>query len=243
MGEVQNTGNEPATNITVTANFYDASDKFINLSRTSIDPFLSYFFPDPYVLAPQAKASFFPIMLYGTSGAQKVDHYNLTVSFSPSAALPTMLQITVNKVTENKNPLKPAHTDSLSINGTIKNIGASEAATHIAIYLTGYDSNGTQIGSNLDSNVGTLNPGEVRSFLTGIGNNYNLDPLAVKAFASYKITAQSWYFNTTLFRNVGQYTAVSDIIGVVPEFPSVLTAFLLLTAVTTVLVFYKKKKI
>ena len=54
-GEVKNVGDTPVTNITVTANFYDASDTFINSSQTTIIPGIVGIGPSPWVLMPGSK--------------------------------------------------------------------------------------------------------------------------------------------------------------------------------------------
>jgi len=56
FGEIQNTGDLPATNITITASFYDASDNFANSSNTAIAG--SYGPEKSIVLLPGAKAPF-----------------------------------------------------------------------------------------------------------------------------------------------------------------------------------------
>ena len=242
MGEVQNNGDAPVTNIKVTANYYDVSDAFINSTETSILALPSYI-NDDFVLMPGAKAPFSTMMLSKDSGAENVDHYNLTVSFQPSNPLPPLLQITVDQVIDYKNPVNPAQANALHVNGTIKNLGSSTTENWY-VYVTGYDSSGQQIGSDhYDNNL--LGPGETHSFSVTVQNDYklSLDTSArVKDFANYTITAQSDVFNDTLSSNVGQYTAVSDISGVVPEYQSILAALLLLIAVTTVLVVYNKRR-
>jgi hypothetical protein len=126
------------------------------------------------------------------------------------------------------------------VNGTIKNTGSSTTDNY-CVYVTGYDSNGAQIGSEYYSN-NLLAPGAVHEFHVTVSNDYSLDPTAVRDFASFAITAQSTVFNETLFRDVGQYTSVSDVTGVVPEFPSIVGLLLLLTATTVIVIFNRNKR-
>jgi hypothetical protein len=150
-----------------------------------------------------------------------------------------MLQITVDKVVDYTYPANPSVGFSMYVNGTIKNIGSSTTENWY-VYVTGYDSGGAMIGSDYDSS-NHLAPGGVHSFSISVSNDHGMESTPTKNFASYAITAQSDVFNETTFRNVGQYTSVSDITGVVPEFPSVLLVLLFMTAMTTVLVLYKKR--
>lgn len=242
MGEVENIGDAPATGIAVTANYYDATNTFINSTETSMLPIVLGTNSD-FVLMPGAKVPFYEMMLSKESGAENVDHYNLTVTFQPSNPLPPMLQITVDQVVDHLDPVNPARADALTVNGSITNLGSSTTGNWY-VYVIGYDSLGQQIGSDHYEN-NLLGPGETHSFHVTVQNDYSLssDPSAkVKDFASYMITAQSDVFNDTLSRNIGQYTSVSDISSAVPEYPSILTALLLLAAATMILMVRKKKQ-
>jgi len=98
-----------------------------------------------------------------------------------------------------------------SLNGTIKNTGTVKA-DWFYVYAIGYNSNGTVIGTNI----------------------YQGATLDVNC----TITAQSFVTNQTDFTNMPQYTTVSDTI--VPEFPSALSALVLVASVTAILILYKK---
>jgi hypothetical protein len=241
MGEVKNVGDAPATNITVTANFYDASNDFINSTTTSLQAVVSFLgTSDTSVLMPGQKAPFFEIMFDEKSGAKNVDHYNLSISFSPSPPVQPMLLLAVDKVIDYKSPINPANAVSLYVNGTIKNTGTVTSDSYY-VFVTGYDSNGSLLGSTYYSGS-SLAAGATDAFDVTVNNNYNLDPTAVKDFATFAITAQSAVFNDTLFRYFSQYTSVSDITGVVPEFPSILGLLLLLTATAAIMIFSKNRR-
>jgi hypothetical protein len=233
MGEITNVGDAPATNITVTIKGYDASNTFINSTVYDFlvdGPYTS--FPGGYVafvLFPTAKISF-EDWIWDSQGGQNVDHCTSTVSFIDGANLPAELQITVTDA-----HVPSAGENSLSIHGTIKNLGTS-AAPQVYVYGTCYDKNGAVIGSGVTSaDIGSLDAGQTKSFgfdctggmasFVGIAN-------------SYMVTAES--FTGDAYSGMPQYTSTSAVTGPIPEF-SVICILLLLMTMSGFLVFQKKR--
>ena len=234
MGEIANVGDAPATNITVTINGYDASNMFIN---STVDDFLVdgpyTSFPSGYiafVLLPNAKISF-EDWIYDNQGGQNVDHCTSTVSFIDGSNLPAELQITVTDA-----HVPSAGQNSLSIHGTIKNLGTS-AAPQVYVYGTCYDKNGAVIGSGVTSaDIGSLDAGQTKNF--GFDCTGGMASFAGVA-TSYVVTAQSFTGDST--SGVPEYTGASEVTGTVPEFSSVICILLLLMAMSAVLIFQKKR--
>jgi hypothetical protein len=233
-GEVTNVGDTPVTNILVTANFYDASNNFINSSKTTIGPYLgAQGINNSFVLMPGAKAPLTLIQLAPSSGAQNVNHYTVTVSFEECAPVTEGLQITLDNVTY----YSAIHT--LYLHGTVKNTGANKT-DGIDIFATAYASNGSEIDTEEwgPAESTALNPNEAKSFSVSL-QSYAIPNIDV---ASYRLTAQSWVYSDVTLLPVGQYILASDITNVVPEFPSVLILLLLITAMTAVLALCKKRQ-
>jgi len=236
MGEITNVGDAAATNITVTINGYDASNKFINSTANDFSGYgpytRSYGGYVALVLIPDAKISF-EDWIGDSQGGQNVDHCTSTVSFIDGANLPSELQITITD----------AHVPSccdqnlLSISGTIKNLGTS-TATQVYVYGTCYDENGTVIGTGVTSpiDIGSLDAGQTTVFafqctggmasFAGIAN-------------SYVVTAESFTGNS--YSGVAQYTSTSEATGPIPEFPSEICILLLLMTMSAVLILRKKQ--
>ncbi|MGA2767235.1 MAG: hypothetical protein ABSF24_02825 [Candidatus Bathyarchaeia archaeon] len=168
------------------------------------------------------KAPFGPEMISSAKGSQNIDHCNATVSFLNCASLPVGLQITMDRQVLGVNP---------SLNGTIKNTGTVKA-DWFYVYAIGYNSNGTVIGTNIYQGA-TLDVNEVKKFSIS-----NLNMQLTEQVVNCTITAQSFVTNQTDFTNMPQYTTVSDTI--VPEFPSALSALVLVASVTAILILYKK---
>jgi hypothetical protein len=237
MGELENVGDTPATNITVTINCYDASNTFINSTKMmlladgpwSSGDFSAYIV---FVLLPGAKISF-TTWIGNSMGGNLVDHCTATVSFIDGANLPAGLQITVTNA-----EISTSGYNSLIISGTIKNAGTSRA-DQVYIYGTCYDSNGAVIASGVTGvdEVEMLEPDEVADFEFSITDG--MESLAGRV-ASYVITAQS--FTGDAYSGVPQYTETSVITAEIPEFPSIICIPLLLIAMAAVVIFRKKRK-
>lgn len=231
LGEIKNIGDISATNITVTINGYDSSNTFINSTTQDflVDGPLTSLFGGyvAFVLLPNAKISF-QSWIGDNRGGKSVDHCTSTVSFIEATNLPSGLQITVTQAHISLN--------SLSISGTIKNVGTS-TAPQVYIYGTCYDSNGAVIGSgDTSSDVGSLDPNQAKTF--GFSCTGGMASFA-GIVTSYAITAQSFTGDAT--SGVPQYTCTSEITGPIPEFTSVIYILLLLMATSTVLIFRKKR--
>ena len=234
-GEVKNVGDTPVTNITVTANFYNATDTFINTSQTTILPGLIGLGPSPWVLMPGSKAPFWPIMLSNQSGSRNVDHYNVTVAFQECASIPVGLQLTLTNVT-----VIPAYYSgggSIYVEGTVKNTGTSNA-TWVYVYATCYDAGGAVIGYEVWDKQNVAANAEVPFHTTTMAFGVNASTQPPVQVASYTVTAES--FLQPLYY-AAQYGITSDIDGVIPEFPSAICILLLLMATSTVLIFQKRR--
>lgn len=230
--EIKNVGDTPAANITVTVSFYNASDTFITSKRydlSSYGPSISIMPEDhALVLHHGSKLSFLGAGPNEAQGGQKVDHCTATISYHEAAALSPMLQVTVTNVSVISN--------GMSVRGTIKNVGGSTADV-VYVYVTGYDSNGVALGSGLAFLYNLpLDPSQTSNFeVVCTGAIYD----AAKV-ASYVVTAQS--FAGDAVTGTAQYTDVSEVTGVVPEFPSVICMLLLMMAVSAVVVLQKKRQ-
>jgi hypothetical protein len=233
-GEVKNVGDTPVTNITVTANFYDASNTFINSSTTYILPGTASN-NNPWALMPGSKAPFWPIMLPSQSGSNNVDHYNATVTFQECASIPVGLQLTLTNVTV--YPMLQG-ADTLYVEGTVKNSGTSNA-TWVYVYATAYDASGVVIGYNEWDKQDLAANAETSFHITTTAYGINTFIQPAKHVATYTVTAQS--FLQPLYY-VTQYGVASDTSAAIPEFPSELTIVLLMMALTAVLIMRKKQK-
>jgi len=221
LGEVKNVGDTPVTNVIVNVTFYDASDVFINSSQTFIlwvDPFNP---PYSFVLLPGAKVPFQLVMFPELSGSERVDHYDITVSFEDyPAGKPTELEITP------AGCWIDANTSILHVNGTITNTGTN-TQDYTYVYVTGYDSTGAPIGYAV-WNKNDLGPGEVAPFDIEVTVYVIATP--PKTIATYAITAQS-----------SQYAVESEYNGIVPEFPTWTSMLLILIVLTVAIAIYKRR--
>jgi hypothetical protein len=227
VGEVKNVGETPVTNVTVTADFYDGSNTFINSSKAYILPGTSDFV-NPWVLMPGAKAPFWPALLLNSSGSQLVDHYEVTVSFQECTSIPVGLQLTL----ETANIVDGI----LHVNGTVKNTGTS-SASWVFVYATAYDVAGVAFGYN-EWNEADLAPNQVATFdVTATNFIISGTPRQIH---NYTVTAQS--FTGSVLMWTAQYTVASDINAVIPEFPSALTVVLLMAAMTATSILCKRRQ-
>jgi hypothetical protein len=228
IGEVKNIGDTPVTNVTVTANFYDASDTFINSTKAYILPGI-HDYVNPWVLMPGAKAPFWPMQLQSESGSQRVDHYNVTVLYQECDSIPVGLQLTLDTAN--------VVGSNLYVNGTVKNTGTSNASL-VYVYATAYDATGLAFGYGVWS-AQKLKPNQIATFDMSTTNwIVTGTPRQVQ---NYTITAQSFIYTGAITVYAAQYIVASDIKGVVPEFPSALTATLLVMAITAITILYKKR--
>ena len=208
--------------MSINVNCYDVSNALVTSIKTEVAPLGSASYGNPFVLMAGKKAPFGPEMITSAKGSQNIDHCNATVTFFDCASLPAGLQITMDRVVLGVHP---------SLNGTIKNSGTVKA-DWFYVYAIGYDSNGAVIGTDLYQGD-TLDVNEVKTFSIS-----NLNMQLTEAVVNCTITGQSFVTNQTDFTNMPQYTTVSDTI--VPEFPSALTALVLVASVTAILVLYRK---
>lgn len=227
IGEVENVGDAPITNVTVTANFYDVSDTFINSNKTYIYPGVTDYV-NPWVLIPGAKAPFWPLTLSNQSGADIVDHYMITTSFQECAAPTVGLQLTLDTA--------DIFDGNLHVNGTVKNTGTANA-DWVFVYATGYNATGVAFDYYYWFTEG-LAPDQVAIFdVVATNFVYTGIPGQVQ---NYTVTAQS--FTGAYLLWTVQYTAESDINGIIPEFSSALTVVLLMMAMTATVILCKKRQ-
>jgi len=218
FGEVKNAGNVPATNISLSASFYDASDNFVNSSNTAIAGF--YGLGQSIVLLPGAKAPFYMLLL-PQSGTANFDHCGFAVSFEECASKNTGFQIPFSACAR----CQSGPTENVNVSGAIKNTAIVPIQEEVNFYATLYDSTGTVIGYGYMYKEENLLPGEVVAF------NFQVATFYLAQAANFTLTAQS-----------ANYAIEGESNGIViPEFPSFL--ILPLFTITTLLavIVYKRK--
>jgi hypothetical protein len=216
FGEVKNTGNTPATNISITTSFYDASSNFVNSSTTTIEG--SYGSGKFIVLHPGAKAPFYMLLL-PQSGTVNFDHYGFAVSFEECVGKAAGFQIPFSQCVR----YTAGPTENVNVTGVIENTMPTPIQDWFNFYATVYDSAGKVIGRGYLYRQENLLPGEVAAFSFQVATFYPAQT------ANFTVTAQS-----TEWAIENEYNGI-----IVPEFSS-LFAILPLMAATTILVLCKK---
>jgi hypothetical protein len=178
FGEIRNTGDLPATNITITASFYDASDNFVNSSNTAIAG--SYGPGKSIVLLPEAKAPFYMLVM-PQSGTVNFDHCGFAVSFEESAGKNAGFQIPFSQCVRYQSG--PA--ENVNASGAIKNVAITPIQEGVNFYATLYDSAETVIGQGYTYRELNLLPGEVAAF------NFQVATFYPAQSANFTVTAQS----------------------------------------------------
>jgi len=220
FGEAKNTGNTPATNITINASFYDSSDNLVNSSSTMIEG--SYGPGKSMVLLPGAKAPFYMFVL-PQEGTANFDHCGFAVLFEESASKNVGFQIANSSCGLNlTSPFQ-----NVDANCVIRNAAATVVQERVNIYLTLYNSTGTVIGQAYTQEEVNLRPGEVAASFFQVTTPYPAQA------ANYTVTAQSANYSVE---------AESDgVVKVIPEFQSFFILPLLTTASLLTAVLYRKK--
>ena len=168
VGEAQNVGNQAVEYVRISATFYDSSNTVVGTAFT---------YSDLNVILPNRKSPF-DILLYEESQSSKVDHYELSVSFSTTVSKQQSLQILSYS----------SYIDSLGwfhIVGEVENT-ATGGATYVKVIATCYES-GTVINNGFDYTT-DLDRGQKAPFeILIIDNNPEL-------ISSYELTVESSEF-------------------------------------------------
>lgn len=219
FGEVKNTGDTPATNISIDAYFYDASDNIVNSSNTVIMG--SYGVGKSVVLLPGARAPFYMLLL-PQSGTANFDHCGFAVSFEECASKNTGFQIPFSQCVQYQSG--PA--ENVNVSGALKNTAATQIQEGVNFYATLYDSVGTVIGQGYMYEEENLLPGQVVAF------NFQVATFFPAQAANFTVTVQS-----------ANYAVEDESSGVViPEFSSffIIPSFMVIT-LFAVLVIRRKR--
>jgi hypothetical protein len=222
FGEVKNTGDVPATNISIDAYFYDASDNLVNSSNTVIAG--SYGVGKSMVLLPGARAPFY-VLLLPQSGTVNFDHCGFAVSFEECASKNTGFQIANASCVRNQSG--PA--ENVNITGVLKNTLATQIQEGVNFYATLYDPIGTVIGQGYAYEEENLLPGQMVAFRFQVATFFPAQA------ANFTVTVQS--------ANYAVEDEFSGVVGVIPEFPSffIIPSFITIT-LFAVLVIRRKRK-
>jgi len=222
FGEVKNTGDVSATNISIDAYFYDVSDNLVNSSSTVIAG--SYGMGKSMVLLPGAKAPFYMLLL-PQSGTANFDHCGFAVSFEECASKNTGFQIANASCARSQSG--PA--ENVNVTGVLKNTSATQIQEGVNFYATLYDPEGTVIGEGYVYEEENLLPGQMVAFLFQVATFFPAQA------ANFSVTVQS--------TNYAVEDEFSGVVGVIPEFPSlfILPSFITIT-LFAVLVIRRKRK-
>jgi hypothetical protein len=178
FGEVKNTGNTPATNITINASFYDASYNFVNSSSIVIAG--SYGSGKSIVLPPGAKAPFYMLVL-PQSGTANFNHCGFAVTFAESLNKTVGFQIPVSFCERNQS----GSVETISISGPIVSMVTSTIQEGVNFYATLYNSTGAVIGQGYMYKDMNLRPGEAVAF------NFQVATFYPAQAANFTVTVQS----------------------------------------------------
>jgi hypothetical protein len=219
FGEVKNTGDVPATNISIDAYFYDASDNIVNSSNTVVAG--SYGIGKSIVLLPGAEAPFYMLIL-PQSGTANFDHCGFAVSFEECASKNTGFQIPFSQCVRYQYD----SVENVNVSGALKNTAVAQIQEGVNFYATLYDPVGTVIGQGYVYEEENLLPGQVVAF------NFQVATFFPAQAANFTVTVQS-----------ANYTIEDESSGVViPEFPSFLiTSSFITITLFTILVIRRKR--
>ncbi len=224
FGEVKNTGNTPATNITINASFYDASYNFVNSSSTVIAG--SYGSGKSIVLPPGAKAPFYMLVL-PQSGTANFNHCGFAVTFAEGLNKTAGFQIPVSFCERNQS----GSVETISISGPIASMVTSPIQEGVNFYATLFNSTGAVIGQGYMYRDMNLRPGEV------VGFNFQVATFYPSQAANFTVTVQSANYSISAESN--------GAVTVIPEFEPflILPLFAVASLLTTLLVRKKNKPV
>ena len=129
VGEIQNTGSDVLTNVTITATFYDSNGTVISTQCDWTHPEL-----DPIGVSEKSPFGWY---IYNYGDSRNVDHYSLTVSFSKGVEHQRLFKIVSNSSYVDNN-------GQLHIVGEMQNIGKQREEPD-QIIATLYDSAGNVV--------------------------------------------------------------------------------------------------
>ena len=133
IGEIQNIGDQPATNVDITATYYNADNEVISDLGGPI--------VELNVLLPGRKSPFGSSDL--STDPQLIDHYSLNVSFTPCDPIPEKLEIISHNST-----IDP-YDEYLHIIGEVQNSGdLQDPSVHVV--ATCYNEAGTVVAFSAD---------------------------------------------------------------------------------------------
>ena len=169
VGEVQNSGDQAANYVGVTATLYNIDNEVISTSFNYIG--LS-------VLLPGCKSPF-RVEYVNVGQSALVDHYSLEVEFTPTDSIPKQLEITSH------NSSVDVGFSTFDISGEVENRGDA-TATYVMVFATCYDEVGNVIEVAGDYTEPTIvEAGQKGSFTFWI---YTENP---ELITSYVLTAES----------------------------------------------------
>jgi len=221
FGEVKNVGDVPATNISVIAFFYDASDNLVNSSSTVIAG--SYGTGKSIVLLSGAKVPFYMLLL-PQSGTVNFDHCGFSVSFVECASKGAGFQIPVSQCfLYQSGPL-----ENVNVSGALRNTLLAQVQEGVNFYATLYDVAGTVIGQGYMLEEEDLMPDEVVAF------NFQVATFYPAQATNFTVTVQS-----TNYAIEGESNGV-----VIPEFSSffIVPSFLTITLLAVVIARRKRRE-
>ena len=191
VGEVQNSGDQAANDVEVTATFYNNQDVVIATRSNYIA--LS-------VLLPGAKSPF-RVEFVDVSQSALVDHYSLEIGFTPTDSIPKQLEISSH------NASSDVGFSLFEILGEVQNTGDATAML-VRVFATCYD---------VDGNV--IQVGGVYAEPVDVGVNQKgsftiwIDPDNFDLIDSYVLTADSE--NYALIPEFNSYLLVILIVALV----------------------------
>ena len=172
VGEVQNEGSTPVTNVVINATLYDSTGASVaNISQPTV---LSTILP--------GRISPFDITLYSTALSQRVLNYTLHISqYLPTSNGQAGLMIVSNTSSLDSN--------GFHVSGTIKNIG-TQNTTFVQVIATFYNTTGHVITTVADySDPSSLSINQTAPF------NLSLNSSAAKQVDRFALEAESYDSN------------------------------------------------
>jgi hypothetical protein len=212
-GEVENTGDEDATDVYLYITFYDSSRVVLDEGELTIRV---------ESLLPGRRAPFGAVA--GVIDGTLVETYAVELTdFTTSLDNKLVGLEVVSSSAEVKMQLQ-----SVMLNGQVRNIG-TQMANYVKVIATFYDGpsgTGNVVGvASPNAEPDDLNPGQTGTFQAGIA--VGLD----KSYMSYVLTAESL-----------EYTSEEYIVATVPEFPSLIVLSLSIAATLVAAVVLKRKR-
>jgi hypothetical protein len=169
LGEVQNTGSQPQSNVKITSVFYSSNGTIVESSFT---------FSKLGVLDAGDKSPF-EMILSEENIMSQVDHYTLTLDYKPGTALPATLKIISNNAIVDRSGF-------LRVAGEIQNMGNTNA-TYVEVIGTFYNSDGNVV----DESYGVSQPSNLQPGQKGYYNIILYDNSRISLVNRYILTAQS----------------------------------------------------